>query len=959
MAGKTLTKNYSVLRGFSTDSKFVRPSNVSDKSINMMRLPDGTFSPRRGYQVEIDDVGGLGIGIYESIDLDDIQPICISRDGNLYVQKTGTMTVSFNDPNNNPESYVTYELYVDPDTVSDTQTCDFDPYLVVDDRALVNDCLGFRMNQLTGYSGVSIGTTSATYSGVLTGFPIKPGSILFTDGTLTIQDDAIGGWYGDTGVGTNTINYTTGAYDVTFNGVTGAVTARYQTTLQEQFDRCLGKGFNENPSYKISSLVSLISTLTGVTVVTTGSTNHPAAFIEIAEQTNIADGKSVTLNWYYWESAHRTISSTFSGLASKINSDEFRNATFAAYEESVFIANRFDEVQKYDGQTVYRAGMPRGATPTALTSGGGTGVDNGSHTWYITYEQIDHNGSIVEGRPSIGDAYDAGSAKDINVTFANLVQGSGWNTNCAIVDGAQGPINTITVDNGTAGQAGSLRVGDTAYFFDSVENAYVTRAVTAITATSITVAGAAVTVADNDPISNNLRIKLWRTGSSGTTRYLVRSLANNSYSANQTFLDATSDATLETQLEYDVLPRQSDPPPKVGIVVAFQGQLIFTDDPVNDDYVWFSEPPKFGVGQPEYVPQNIDLGDVENSFIIPSNDDDVTGAGVAGSTLLIFKDKSIYGVYGDLATSQFTVQTVAPGSNIGCVSHHTIASIGGLIYFLHSNGVYAIAETQLYPTDNFGNPVPLSLMIDQVFRQDKLELNERYVLKRATAINYTKDNQYLLYLPAEDIGGPRAGNNSSRVFCYDYQGKNWFEWIRMNAAGGWYIINDNLYWQERQKNNSTITAKKYKQHRKYRLIDQVDHVTPIRVTWESSWEDLGQPRVRKKFVRSVMLFDEISALYQQNIPTLCFYSYKDWVDGRVSTRSDIMQKLQGGKWSTDHWNWIGWSGYQDSFITVGLKGGTVAKSLKIGLQLNTINSTFRLQGFQQEISSDFRKTVVR
>jgi hypothetical protein len=100
-------------------------------------------------------------------------------------------------------------------------------------------------------------------------------------------------------------------------------------------------------------------------------------------------------------------------------------------------------------------------------------------------------------------------------------------------------------------------------------------------------------------------------------------------------------------------------------------------------------------------------------------------------------------------------------------------------------------------------------------------------------------------------------------------------------------------------------------------------------------------------------------LYQQNIPTLCFYSYKDWIDGKVSTRSNIMQKLQGGKWSTDDWNWIGWSGYQDSFITVGLKGGTVAKSLKIGLQLNTINSTFRLQGFQQEISSDFRKTVVR
>jgi len=72
-----------------------------------------------------------------------------------------------------------------------------------------------------------------------------------------------------------------------------------------------------------------------------------------------------------------------------------------------------------------------------------------------------------------------------------------------------------------------------------------------------------------------------------------------------------------------------------------------------------------------------------------------------------------------------------------------------------------------------------------------------------------------------------------------------------------------------------------------------------------------------------------------------------------------MQKINSSQWSTDLWNWIQWSGYQDSFITIPLKGGTVTKSMKIGLQLNQINTTFNLQGFQQEVSPDFRRTIVR
>ena len=102
------------------------------------------------------------------------------------------------------------------------------------------------------------------------------------------------------------------------------------------------------------------------------------------------------------------------------------------------------------------------------------------------------------------------------------------------------------------------------------------------------------------------------------------------------------------------------------------------------------------------------------------------------------------------------------------MAHATIAGTGSLMYFLHTNGVYAISENQLYPTDAFGNPLPLSLAIDSIFRETNYLPQNKYKLKRAVAFNYMKDNQYLLFLPCEDIQTPiRTANINSEFFALD------------------------------------------------------------------------------------------------------------------------------------------------------------------------------------------------
>jgi hypothetical protein len=935
-------------------------------NVNMQRLPDGTFSPRRGFQVETAMVGGLGWSKFQNFVDQEQQQICINSDGNLYKKRSGTITIEFN--GSSPDEYVSYEIYVDPLVSSDNQTFRFEPYSVIAQAALVTDSINFKFGKVTAITGQAVGDASNTYVGVLPNAPIQPGTITMTDGVLTIYDDpsgsdtAVGTFIGDIGVGLNSIDYTTGAYTVTFSGVTGAVTSDYRTTLQTIFNQPMGKGYGVISPYLISQLITQISAVSGVTVVTTGQTNFPGAFIEVSEIVNIPDGLSATLDFYYWESCNRTLAVTFPGLLASVTTEDFRNATFAAYQEVIYIGNAFDPVQKYDGQTVYRAGMPNGVDVSLLNGGAGN-VDTGTHIYYITYEQIDATGRLVEGVISDGVSITLAGNSIVEVTVNNLLQGSGWNTNAAIIDGVQGPTNTINV---LAGH--TMQPEDSAFFLDASGNPQ-TRLVTSITATSITIEGTPVSVTDvtdwQKAISNNLKINIYRTLATGTEPWFVIAIPNNSYQTTTTYDDNAPDSSLIQQFIFPI--DRHDPPPQTGVVFAFKNIMIYTADPFNDDFVWYSN-----ADEPEYVDQLKSPVNEPNRFIVPSNSDDVVGVGVAGSTLVVFKNLSIYAVSGEITTDQFTVIAVAQGSNIGCVAHATISSVGGLLYFLHTNGVYSMSESNIFPTDQFGNPIPLSIPIDQFFRDNSASNGTRnnttrqFVLERAVAINYTKDNQYILFLPAENSCScpenilPRVANDNSRILCYDYQGKNWFEWTNINAAGGFVVENDNLYWQERRLSQTgDITSNTIKQHRQYELIDYADHVTPIRVTWVSSWEDYGQPRVRKKFIRAALLFDNISSRFQVNLPELFFFTCLDWNIGIIDTESVITTVVNARPWSISDWDWTEWSGYQDTFAIIPLKNGTVTKAIQLGLQLNQLNTSFALQGFQLEISPDFRQVIAR
>ena len=1059
-----ITKDYRQLKGFSTDSAFKRPTFYAETGVNVNRLPDGTFAPRRGYQYQTSEIGGLGTALFQNQVDDELQQICIHSDGNLYKKRKGTLTIAF--AGLDKYEYCAYEIYVDPLVSSDNQYFRFNPYSVLAQSALVTDSINFRFGKVSSFTAIPIGVGAATYIGNLGGGPIQPGSIIMTDGTLTVFDDpqnsvGNGTFIGDVGIGPNGIDYATGNFSVTFSGVTGAVLASYRTQLIIQFNQPLGKGYGIASPFTVAQLGTMLSSVPDVFVTATGDISIPAAFIEVTDLTLIPQNSAAILEFYYWESCNRTMAITFPGLLASLDTEDYRNATFAAFQNDIYIADAFDPVQKYDGQTVYRAGMPIG-DKTVLTNMGAGNVDVGDHNYYISYEQIDATGRLVEGILSIPAPINIpGPASEIQVAVTNLLQGSGWNTDCAIISAPYGPGNTIPV---TAPH--TMRPGDTAYFIDTA-GVPQTRNVVSVTATSIDIDGAPVTVTNvtawQKVISNNLKINIYRTKATGTEPFFVIAIPNNSYAATTDYLDNVADSTLGLQYLFPIDPHY--PPPQVAVVFAFKNIMIYAADPLNDDYVWFSD-----ANMPEYVNQAFTENSEPNRFVLDSSSDAVVGVGVAGSTLVVFKNFSIYAVSGDITTGQFTSIAVCQGSNIGCVAHATILSVGGMLYFLHTNGLYCMSESNIFPTDQLGNPIPLTIPIDKFFRfEDSQQVNQQFQLKRAVAVNYRKDNQYILFLPCENQSTlslilPKAANDYSRNLCYDYQGKNWFEWTNINAAGGFIVDGDDLIWQERRLATTgdivEVVANTAKQHRKYLLIDQADHVTPIRVTWISSWEDLTQPRVRKKFVRAALLFDNISAQFlteyivspilvefnidfvagnnivvsidtipqatvafninqvttmaalatqirananvqsviilgtrqlyitfkfgkinvidsvittggntqpiatisgnnSQNVPQMFFFTCKDWNSGIIDTEALVTTEVEGNPWGISEWDWTTWSGYEDTFLTVPLKNGTVAKSLQVGLQLNQLNTSFNLQGFQLEIAPDFRRTIVR
>ena len=631
---------------------------------------------------------------------------------------------------------------------------------------------------------------------------------------------------------------------LTYSGVlTAAVTVSYSVEdsqyklvliedSEEVASHLLGIGTEISP-VTLTSLAAAITAPFSATI--TGDGTVSAAFLNLTLLETVNTTAAITAG--AWEEVSCPLAAPFAGSATHKDDSDFENISSVVTKNCLFLSNGYDEVYKYDGQTLYRAGMP---TPEDFTIVNAAAGASGSWYYAAQYIQKDAVGNVIEGNLTFvqtsGTAYEPSSGDPATLTLKNILSTTGFNTNCAIVNGLQTG-TTLNIDSGH-----TLQVGDTAYFYDAVSASYVERKITAKTATSITIAGAAVTVADNAVISNNLRIALYRTQINGGLASVFFELAqvpNNSFSATQLFLDESTDVQIADNTRLLIPVTDRSPPQKGKYLSVFQNLLVTAGNLDEPNVVSFSD-----IESPEYFP-------IPDNQVTISNliGDKITGIAPSNENFIIFQKYSVHAITGDVPNTNFRVDQLT--NDIGCVAHASIQNIKGLLFFLSPVGPRVITGAEIPKALGPDKQNPLVSRIDPIFEQRGAPETEIWQVKRAVALNDRLGEKYWLFIPAETEQGTgaRSTNTNSRVFVFDYSRGAWLVWDTIAPTSGIVATEEDIYWQGREWDATAAVNRAYL-HKQQILNDPEayqDISEPISAYYKSPWEFLGEAGVLKTF----------------------------------------------------------------------------------------------------------------
>jgi len=630
------------------------------------------------------------------------------------------------------------------------------------------------------------------------------------------------------------------------------------------------------------------------------------------------------------------------GNISKAADSDFENSATINIHGNLYVANGYDDLHKYDGQTFYRAGLPKATpAPTAVTVGvgGGNGInDDRQHSY--TFLQIDNQGNVIEGEISDQNAIVSYSgSQDADVTVTNLIAGSGFNTNCAIVAGVQVAVNTITVDDG-AGGAHTMQPGDTAYFFDGVTGGFITRNVVSIVAgVSITIAGAAVDVLDNAVISNNLRISLYGTTASGTDRFLIDEFPNDSFNATQVIRDDVTAAEILNNAQFAEPLIVPSLPRKTRYITEFQDTLVLAGDNANVNAIYFAD---FGNSR-----EGFDV--FQRSILAESGKGDrITGIGTNNEILLTGKERSLFVTSGDISTFRIRTDQLTSG-DIGVQSHHTIREVLGALAFLAEDNVYVVKSGQL--------PIPIGDPILPVIIGDIENVGSNFILKRAQAVNDVNNQKYYLFLPTEQVAfGEITADEDSRILSYDYFKGSWSRRNQVNAMSGFAKINKEVWFAERRNSVPTTSVENfaYLFGKGDEDSDYNDHQNSIPWVFGTDWEYAEDAVIFKRLLRMRPL--AVVEIIPNSVATLEMDCEIDWFEGVVGSAKTVTIGLTGTGWGFGSWGTFPWGDPKsiDRDPLVFKMKRTKLKSWRFIFRNSEFFENVRLSGYEQQLALPYR-----
>ncbi len=695
----------------------------------------------------------------------------------------------------------------------------------------------------------------------------------------------------------------------------------------EVFNYSLGTGLESSP-VTLANLKTQIDALSGFSATITGaSTSTPAAFLPVVVQQGLISA-DLEAPVYYWQQVNR-VNSIFSNYYSNRGADEFELASCESVSNCLYIATGYNFLHKYDGQNVYRAGLP---IPSAAATGSltGTGITDANIKYIYLYKQVDNQGNEILGVDSDPSANFSPSNQSVQLTLQTVQAASGYNTNCALVNGNQTGVTTITVTNSPH----TLRIGDTAYFLNRVSGQYVERRITNTTSTSITIEGTGVNVNNSDVISCNLRIAIYRSTNGGNLYYRVAEIPNNSFASTQTYTDGLLTASLGAQYfpptrERDVLEV------KPRYLKVHQNLLIAAGAPETPNTWYFSSDES-----PEYFPAESNFEDIKDR-----SGGAIRGIGSDQEHLCIGTDRAIYVVTGDIYEGTARQEKLGKAIGFGC--HNSIVDMEDRIIFLSKNGFYQIQGG--FNLQEIGAP------INSMFRNPSLSDARQPKIKRAMAVRLDDNDEYVCFIPTETGSGTaRYANNASTVQVFDSFHGSWSEWTGLNMGGGMTVFNNKLFFQSRREDPSlTVTGNLWESHSQGNAYDYADHTQPIAFKLGTQWIDGGEPSVFKVFLWLKLynlLRAQLSASY-----TITVSVERDFRKDVEWFRFPIDFSAQGGSgvgWGLEMWSFFPWGNPKRELLKKKLRSGK-AQSLRYVMTAAELHKKIAISAWETVVTAPY------
>lgn len=635
------------------------------------------------------------------------------------------------------------------------------------------------------------------------------------------------------GVGSDVYRLVDDYFTITY---TGSVTAYYNLFLNEA-DRnfyfeieedgvnilSLNLGTGKESSYvTVANLVAAINALANFSCTSPTVDTEPAAFVPVARNV-VIENTGTSVYFKRWEQiptpgAYGTDSFYFSYF-NAINNDDFEGVSFASMNDVLYMSSSNDGLYKYDGNRVYRAGLPT-PTPAPINAGLSGGALTGAYKWKVTFEYVDAQGNRIESvaSPVLTATL---SSQQILLNVPQIATGNGYNTDKGYSTTGTIASTTMNVDSGH-----NLKVGDFAVFINSLTSEVEERRIISATATTIGIEGGPVFHGPGTYISAGLRVNLWRTKAGGDTFYLSKVLINDGTGPTISYTDNKADSALGAEY-IEPLTTFSGIIPSFNYITTWRGYMIGCGLRNEVETLYFSE-----INSPEQWSTDF-------SFIV----DDFTGTEITGvraldNVLFVFKENSIHSVTGDLSGANFQVDRI-PTQGIGCTANKTITEVDGNLMFLSKNGPYMIAQNG-----------ELAFIGDRISPRFK---NSDFNFAQAQVFNWVKKDKILLHMPV--IQASTSGNNYtgtlSKTFVFDTYRKAWLEWENIDFRGG-ICESDDLLYSVRWELDSLSGTSKYYLVRTLENgdeFDYADHTEPIFFSYATNWENSGEPTVFKKYMR--------------------------------------------------------------------------------------------------------------